>query len=101
MTIKQWGGWELFQLMLSTLKTIGERYSVSLSVVGTRWVLEQQAVGSVVIGVRPGVSNHAKENAKAFGFFLSLQDKEEISAVQSRSRNLFELIGDCGDEYRG
>ncbi len=40
--INQWGGWELFQEMLRTLRRIGDKHGgVSVANVGARWVLEQ------------------------------------------------------------
>ena len=32
---------------------------------------------------------------------LSPLDLEQIESVLSRSKDLYQIIGDCGDEYRG
>jgi diketogulonate reductase-like aldo/keto reductase len=40
------------------------------------------------------------DNAKVFGFNLDAEDIEKIDAVSQQSRDLYQLIGDCGDEYR-
>ena len=64
-------------------------------------MLDQPAVGGVIVGVRLGLSEHAEENRATFGLKLTLGDYAAIAAVQKKGRNLFEVIGDCGDEYRG
>lgn len=46
-----WGGWELFQNLLHTLKIIGTRHGgFSISNVATRWVLDHDFVASVIVG---------------------------------------------------
>lgn len=99
--IRSWGDWALFQELLRTCKAVGDRHQVSIANVAVRWVLEQQAVGGAIIGLRAGISNHAEENARVFQFELSAQDKADIAAVLKKGNNLMQVIGDCGDEYRG
>jgi aryl-alcohol dehydrogenase-like predicted oxidoreductase len=100
--ITAWGGWTLFQEMLLTLKKIGDRHNVSVANVAIRYVLEQPFVGGVIVGARLGVSENINDNLKVFSFALTEQDYAEIEAVQKKSRRtkMFEIIGDCGDEYR-
>jgi hypothetical protein len=38
--------------------------------------------------------------AQVFYFSLDKSDYNNIDAVYTKSNNLFEAIGDCGDEYR-
>jgi diketogulonate reductase-like aldo/keto reductase len=63
-------------------------------------VLEQQAVGGAVVGVRLGLKEHLSDNRKIFTFALDQEDLSAIKAVQDRSRDLMTVYGDCGDEYR-
>ena len=98
--IDAWGGWELFQELLATLKEIGGRHNASVANVATRYILDKPAVAGVIIGARLGIADHRDDNARVFDFKLDGQDMEEIEAVCSRSNDLFEAIGDCGDEYR-
>jgi hypothetical protein len=35
-----------------------------------------------------------------FGFELDPEDRDEIESLLSRSPDLYQAIGDCGDEYR-
>jgi len=49
--LKAWGDWTLFQELLTVLRSIGDRHGgVSIANVATRWVLDQPAVGAVIIG---------------------------------------------------
>lgn len=100
--IRSWGGWELFQNLLHTLKLIGTKHNVSISNVATRWVLDFPYVGAVIVGSRMGISEHVDENMAAFGWSLDSQDQEAIENVLKKSRRLemFHSMGDCGGEYR-
>lgn len=98
--IDAWGSWTLFQELLSSLNTIAQKYNVSIANVATRYILDKPVVGGVIIGARLGISDHISNNAKAFNFSLDKSDYEDIDAVCTKSNDLFETIGDCGDEYR-
>lgn len=98
--IDAWGGWSLFQELLSTLKEIADKHKVSIPNVAVRYILDKPTVGGVIVGARLGISEHIEENAKVFGFNLDPDDINQIDAVTNKSRNLYQLIGDCGDEYR-
>ena len=98
--IDAWGGWELFQTLLSTLKDIGDKHGVSLANIAVRAILDRPAVGGVIVGARLGLSEHRADNARVFEVTLDDEDQARIQAVLEQSRNLYQLIGDCGDEYR-
>jgi aryl-alcohol dehydrogenase-like predicted oxidoreductase len=98
--IDAWGGWSLFQELLTTLKTLADQHQVSLSNVAVRYILEQPTVAGTMIGSRLGISEHLAENARVFEFSLDAEDYQKIQAVTEKSQDLFRMIGDCGDEYR-
>ncbi|KKD37872.1 aldo/keto reductase [Limnoraphis robusta Tam1] len=98
--IDAWGGWSLFQELLTTLKTLADQHQVSLSNVAVRYILEQPTVAGTMIGSRLGISEHLAENARVFEFSLDPEDYQKIQAVTEKSQDLFRMIGDCGDEYR-
>ena len=98
--IDAWGGWNLFQELLSTLNRIAQKYNVSIANVATRYILDKPAVAGVIIGARLGIADHIKSNSHVFNFSLDKSDYDDIDAVCTKSNNLFETIGDCGDEYR-
>jgi aryl-alcohol dehydrogenase-like predicted oxidoreductase len=98
--IDVWGGWGLFQELLATLHRIATRHHVSIANVGVRYVLDRPAVAGVIVGTRLGVSEHIADNERAFGFELDADDLAEIENVLLKARDLSNVIGDCGDEYR-
>ena len=98
--IDAWGGWNLFQELLSTLKRIAQKYNVSIANVATRYILDKSAVAGVIIGARLGIVDHRDNNAQVFNFSLVKSDYDDIDMICRRSNNLFNAIGDCGDEYR-
>ncbi|PSN62726.1 Aldo/keto reductase [Corynespora cassiicola Philippines] len=100
--IQAWGSWDLFQSLLRTLKSIAVKHQVSISNVASRWVLDFPYVGAVIVGARMGVSEHTEENLRTYGWTLDEQDKAAIEGVleQSRRKEMFESMGDCGSEYR-
>jgi len=98
--IEAWGGWNLFQELLSNLKTISQKHKVSIANVATRYILDRAAVAGVIIGTRLGIVEHRVNNTQVFNFRLDKSDLGAIDAICTKSNNLFEEIGDCGDEYR-
>ena len=63
-------------------------------------MLDQEAVGGAIVGVRLGLKEHIKDNKKTFSFMLDKDDMSAIAAVQAKSRDLINVYGDCGQEYR-
>ncbi len=98
--INAWGGWTLFQELLSCLKGVADKHGASIANVASRYVLDQPAVAGVIAGARLGISHHREDNARVFELYLDTEDMASIEAVTSRGRDLLEYIGDCGDEYR-
>ena len=98
--IDAWGGWDLFQKLLLTLKSIAQKYDVSIANVATNYILSKAAVAGVIIGDRLGIVDHRNDNTQVFNFDLDKSDCYAIDAVCTKANNLFEIIGDCGDEYR-
>jgi len=98
--IQEWGGWELFQELLDVLDVISKKHDCSIANVATKFILDRPAVAGVIIGARLGISEHIKDNSKAFDVKLDSDDLSSISSVTTKAKNLFEIIGDCGGEYR-
>lgn len=91
------GGWDKFQNLLHAAKKVAERHGVSIANIATRYILEQDYVGGVIIGARLGRSAHVEETMRLFSFELSDADKQIIQEAQAM---LDPIPGDCGDEYR-
>ena len=98
--IDAWGGWNLFQELLVVLDKIATKHQVGIANVATRFILDKPCVAGTIIGARLGITEHISENQKTFGFCLDDEDYSKIKGVTSRANNLFDSIGDCGDEYR-
>jgi aryl-alcohol dehydrogenase-like predicted oxidoreductase len=99
--IDAWGGWGLFQELLGVLAAVAQKHQVSIANVAVRSILDRPAVAGVIVGCRLGVSEHIVDNRRVFDLQLDELDRGRIAAVTRKGRNLFERIGDCGDEYRG
>ena len=95
-----WGGWELFQELLGALRSVADTHQVNIANVAVRYVLDRPAVAGAIVGVRLGVSENRADSARVFEFNLDQSDLAQIDAVLNRSRDLYQIIGDCGDEYR-
>ena len=91
------GGWVLFQNMLGVLHRISERHSTSIANVAVRWMLDQPAVGAVLVGTRLSGSESIQDNLNALRVTLAESDRVEIRAACAQ---LTSIPGDCGDEYR-
>ena len=91
------GGWQKFQRLLSTLKSIGDHHQASIPNVATRYILDQPAVAAVIVGARPGQSEHIQDNLGIFKIQLTAEDKQ---AIRNTLEELSLIPGDCGDEYR-
>jgi aryl-alcohol dehydrogenase-like predicted oxidoreductase len=73
---------------------------VSIANVAVRYVLDRPAVAGVIVGARLGVADHLADNTRVFGLRLDAADLAAIESGLADSRDLYRLIGDCGDEYR-
>ena len=91
------GGWARFQTLLHTVDDIARKHNVSIPTVSTRYMLDQPAVGGVILGARLGQSEHIAENQAMFDLDLDTSDLESIREALTK---LDPIPGDCGDEYR-
>ena len=98
--IDAWGGWSLFQELLTTLNGVAAHHGASTANVAVRYILDRPAVAGVIVGARLGVAEHLKDNARVFDISLSEEERGRIQAVTRKGSDLFAVIGDCGDEYR-
>jgi aryl-alcohol dehydrogenase-like predicted oxidoreductase/enamine deaminase RidA (YjgF/YER057c/UK114 family) len=91
------GGWGVFQGVLVALAEVAARHGVSIANVASRWVLEQPAVGTVIVGARLGEREHRADNLQLFSFALDAEDHARIDKALAATKR---IPGDCGDEYR-
>lgn len=95
--VREAGGWDRLQHLLEALDRVAKRHGASMANVACRAILEQPAVGGVIVGARLGVSEHREDNARLFELELDEQSRSELEEAASR---LDPIPGDCGDEYR-
>ncbi len=98
--IDVWGGWQLFQELLQVLNGIARKHNCSIANIATRFILDKPQVAGVIIGARLGITNHREDNSRVFELKLDQEDISLISTITSKSNDLFDVIGDCGSEYR-
>ncbi len=91
------GGWEKFQTLLQALQQVAKKHQVPMATVASRFILDQPAVGGVILGARLGQSEHIQENLKIFKTLLDIEDHQKLQQAQQK---LNPIPGGCGDEYR-
>jgi len=100
--IDAWGGWELFQELLSNMSDIANVHNSTIANVACRYILDKPEVAGIIIGCRFGVpgAQHIENNMKILDLELSSTDIQKIEQTLGKGDDLFETTGDCGDEYR-
>lgn len=91
------GGWDQFQSLLQVLDLIAKKHHLTIPLIASRFILEDPAAGAVIIGARPGLSDHINDNKKLLEFSL---DTESITKIKDAISTFTSIPGDCGDEYR-
>ncbi|SCK23339.1 Predicted oxidoreductase [Variovorax sp. HW608] len=82
--IDDFGGWDLFQQLLTQLRKIALRHGVSIPTVAMRWVLQQPMVAAVIVGVRRG--DHLADHLKVLDLQLDADDLSALDAVLSQRK---------------
>ena len=95
--IREAGGWKALQDLLAIVQRVARRHNVSMANVAGRYILDQPAVGGIIVGARLGISEHREDNLQVFRFSLTETDHAEMDEAVARLRR---IPGDCGDEYR-
>lgn len=95
--IKQAGGWNALQVVLEAVHDVATRMGLSMANIASRYILDQPAVAGVIIGVRPGLTNHLSDNLQLFSCELDASDRDLLNEALAELRP---IPGDCGDEYR-
>ncbi|MEX2542336.1 MAG: aldo/keto reductase [Trueperaceae bacterium] len=95
--VEEAGGWNALQALLGTVDEVARRHGVSMANVATRYILDQPAVGGVIVGARLGKSEHIRDTQRLFRFSLDSTSRDMLDEAVGRLRR---LPGDSGDEYR-
>jgi aryl-alcohol dehydrogenase-like predicted oxidoreductase len=89
--IDEFGGWDLFQVLLSALKRIAEKHQTGIGAVAVRHMLDRPQVAGVIVGARS--ARHLSHMLAADRLRLDAADQAAISAV------LRERKGPAGDTF--
>jgi aryl-alcohol dehydrogenase-like predicted oxidoreductase len=89
--IDDFGGWDLFQELLRTLKRIGDKHKASIANVAMRYILDKPAVASVIIGAVN--RSHLADHVELARVRLDDADRAAIAAVTAKRK------GPLGDTY--
>ena len=76
--IEEFGSYESFKSLLSTLFAIGQKYNQGVAEVAANYVLQQDHVAAIIVGARN--SSHLKKLTGISEFKL---DKEDLDRIQS------------------
>jgi aryl-alcohol dehydrogenase-like predicted oxidoreductase/enamine deaminase RidA (YjgF/YER057c/UK114 family) len=95
--IDQIGGWETFQQLLRVLNTVAQNLEVSIANVASKFIMEHEAVGAVIIGARLGQRVHITDTLKLLNFSMN---QTNLNLIQDALKELQMIPGDSGDEYR-
>jgi aryl-alcohol dehydrogenase-like predicted oxidoreductase len=82
--IDDFGGWDLFQTLLRTLRGIADRHGTDIATVASAAILGRPAVAAVIVGARN--RSHLAQNIRIATLHLTDQDRAEIAAVQAQGR---------------
>jgi aryl-alcohol dehydrogenase-like predicted oxidoreductase len=89
--IDEFGGWPVFQELLTVLAAIARRHDVGVGSVAIRWVLDRQQVAATIVG-----ATSATQLASTLQASMLRLDEEDIRAVE---HVLSRATGPRGDVY--
>jgi aryl-alcohol dehydrogenase-like predicted oxidoreductase len=80
--IDDFGGWDLFQSLLQTLRRIADRHGVDLATVASAAMLDRPGVAAVIVGARN--RSHLAGNLAVSALRLTAQDHADIAAIKGQ-----------------
>jgi aryl-alcohol dehydrogenase-like predicted oxidoreductase len=82
--IDEFGGYDLFQELLKTLRIIANKYHVGIAEVASKYVLQKPMVAAVIVGARN--TKHLNSLKKLDGFSLDDDDLKAIANITNQSK---------------
>jgi aryl-alcohol dehydrogenase-like predicted oxidoreductase len=89
--IEEFGGWDRFQALLTTLEAVAMRHGAGIGAVAIRWVLDQPGVAGVIVGARH--AGHLDQLRRVSAIALDDEDRAAIARAQAGAQ------GPAGDVY--
>ncbi len=84
--IDDFGGWDLFQALLLTLRKIADRHDVDIATVASAAMLTKPGVAAVIVGARN--RDHLPSNLAIADIRLTQTDQADINAILSQAHPL-------------
>ncbi|PSJ59381.1 aldo/keto reductase [Pseudaminobacter soli (ex Li et al. 2025)] len=84
--IDDFGGWELFQTLLKTLRGIADRHGTDIATVASAAMLKRPGVAGVIVGARN--RSHLPSNLAISDLQLTAEDNAAIAAVLAQANEL-------------
>jgi len=84
--IDDFGGWELFQELLRTLRRIADKHGVDIATVASAAILRRPGVAAVIVGAR--TRDHLAANLAIGSLLLDADDLQQIGTVLAKSMPL-------------
>ena len=81
--IDEFGGYDLFQKMLRTLRKVADKHEVGIAEIASKYILQKSMVGGVIVGARN--SKHLNGLQKLDSFSLDENDLNKISEITNHS----------------
>jgi aryl-alcohol dehydrogenase-like predicted oxidoreductase len=82
--IDEFGGWELFQTLLSALRSLADRHDTDIATVASAAILARPGVAAVIVGARN--ASHLVSNLAITQTLLTVDDHATIDAVLAQAR---------------
>ncbi len=82
LVIDEFGGWDLFQELLTCVADVARKHRVLPATVAIRWVLERSAVAAAIVGARS--AEHLAATMAVFSLVLDAEDLAALDAVLGR-----------------
>ena len=82
LVIDEFGGWDLFQELLTCLSEVARKHRALLATVAIRWVLERPEVAAAIVGARS--AEHLAATMAVFSLALDADDLVALDAVLAR-----------------
>ena len=76
---EEFGGWDGFQELLGALDAIAIRHRCSIAAVALRWLLDREAVGACLVGLRS--ATHLEANERAVSIELTSAEQEQLQQL--------------------
>jgi len=84
--IDDFGGWDLFQTLLKTLRGIADRHGTDIATVASAAMLKRPGVAGVIVGARN--RSHLPSNLAISDLQLTAEDHAEIAGVLAQANEI-------------